>query len=460
MAENVAITPGSGDVVGADDISSVKYQRVKLIQGADGVNDGDVCATAPLSVDVIAALPAGTNLLGKTSIDQVTANANEVVVKSGAITVDMGTNNDVTVTSGAITADLGTNNDVTVTNDTATNCKVEATIAATQTLATVTSITDTVTVDGTITANAGTNLNTSALATSAAQLADGHNVTIDNASTDEVYVRGGGTAGSAVDGEVVAVQGIASGTAMAVTESTPLSGFATSAKQLADGHGVAATLTAETTKVIGTVNISAAQTVAAVTDITNTVTVDGTVTANPASGTIDTVTSVTAIANSLPAGTALLGKVSIDQATANANEVVIKSGTVTAVTDITNAVTVENTSIDGAGAPTIDSYTQVAINLTTAADQVLVSSAANKQIWVYGYGLSCGDADGQTVSLQDEDDAALTGIMEFAQYGGISVPPSGNFAMPLFKLGTDKDLEIDITNGDVDGFLTYAIVSV
>lgn len=55
------------------------------------------------------------------------------------------------------------------------------------------------------------------LATSAKQLADGHNVTIDNISTDEVYVRGGGTAGSAVDGEVVTVQGIAGATAIPVS---------------------------------------------------------------------------------------------------------------------------------------------------------------------------------------------------------------------------------------------------
>jgi len=117
-------------------------------------------------------------------------------------------------------------------------------------------------------------------------------------------------------------------------------------------------------------------------------------------------------------------------------------------------------SVQGPGNPTIDSYAHVAINLTTGADQVLVASAANKQIWVYGYGFTCGDADGQTVSLQDEDNTAITGIMEFARYGGISVPPSGNFSMPIFKCATDKDLEVDITGGDVDGFLCYAVVSV
>lgn len=53
-------------------------------------------------------LAAGTALIGKVGIDQVTANANEVVVKSGNCVVD-----------------LGANNDVTVTNSTASNLKAE-----------------------------------------------------------------------------------------------------------------------------------------------------------------------------------------------------------------------------------------------------------------------------------------------------------------------------------------------
>jgi len=53
MADNTTLNAMTGgDVIGADDITSVKYQRVKLIQGADGTNDGDVCAAAPLSVTV------------------------------------------------------------------------------------------------------------------------------------------------------------------------------------------------------------------------------------------------------------------------------------------------------------------------------------------------------------------------------------------------------------------------
>ncbi len=152
------------------------------------------------------------------------------------------------------------------------------------------------------------------------------------------------------------------------------------------------------------------------------------------------------IASALPTGSNAIGKLAAN------------SGVDIGDVDVTSVPR----SISGDGEPgtAVDSYAHVAINLTTGADQVLVSGAANKQIWVYGYGFTCGDADGQTVSLQDEDNAALTGIMEFAQYGGISVPPSGNFSMPIFKLGTDKDLEIDITSGDVDGWLVYAILSV
>lgn len=38
MADNVNITPGSGDVIAADDVSSVKFQRVKLDVGGDGLS--------------------------------------------------------------------------------------------------------------------------------------------------------------------------------------------------------------------------------------------------------------------------------------------------------------------------------------------------------------------------------------------------------------------------------------
>jgi hypothetical protein len=51
MADNVtlnAATVGGGSTIGADDISGIKYQRVKLITGVDGTNDGDVSSSSPL----------------------------------------------------------------------------------------------------------------------------------------------------------------------------------------------------------------------------------------------------------------------------------------------------------------------------------------------------------------------------------------------------------------------------
>lgn len=117
-----------------------------------------------------------------------------------------------------------------------------------------------------------------------------------------------------------------------------------------------------------------------------------------------------------------------------------------------------NTAIIGDGDPTIDSYTQFAINLNAGANQVLVSSAASKQIWVYGVGFTLSVAG--TVSFQDESDTAITGIMDFAANSGMSVAPSGNFAMPIWKLATDKDLEVDVVTAAIDGWINYAIVSV
>jgi hypothetical protein len=49
MADNVTL-PGAGVIAAADDIGGVKVQRVKLIYGADGVNDGDVAKTNPYPV--------------------------------------------------------------------------------------------------------------------------------------------------------------------------------------------------------------------------------------------------------------------------------------------------------------------------------------------------------------------------------------------------------------------------
>lgn len=109
MADNVAITAGSGTSIAADDISSVFYQRVKLSVGADGVaNDLNVGAGAvatgtprvtlasddpavaalqildntvsgsEMQVDVVAALPAGTNNIGDVDVASIAAGDNNI----------------------------------------------------------------------------------------------------------------------------------------------------------------------------------------------------------------------------------------------------------------------------------------------------------------------------------------------------------------------------------------------
>lgn len=61
MSDNVTLNPGvSGDSIGADDIGGVKYQRVKLIHGADGVNAGDVSQANGLPVIVTGSGSAST----------------------------------------------------------------------------------------------------------------------------------------------------------------------------------------------------------------------------------------------------------------------------------------------------------------------------------------------------------------------------------------------------------------
>lgn len=53
MADNTTLNVMTGgDVVADDDIGGVKFQRIKLVHGVDGTNDGDVANTNPFPVSV------------------------------------------------------------------------------------------------------------------------------------------------------------------------------------------------------------------------------------------------------------------------------------------------------------------------------------------------------------------------------------------------------------------------
>jgi len=96
MADNVAITAGSGTTIATDDVSSVHYQKVKLVDGADGsaaLIGGD--ATNGLDVDVtrLPALVAGSANIG--DVDVLTVPADP-----------FGANADAASASGSISAKL------------------------------------------------------------------------------------------------------------------------------------------------------------------------------------------------------------------------------------------------------------------------------------------------------------------------------------------------------------------
>lgn len=51
MGDNTQISlETTGDIIATDDIGGVKYQRMKMIVGADGVNDGDISSSNPMPV--------------------------------------------------------------------------------------------------------------------------------------------------------------------------------------------------------------------------------------------------------------------------------------------------------------------------------------------------------------------------------------------------------------------------
>lgn len=80
MADNLTITQGSGTTIGADEISGVKYQRVKIIHGADGSNDGDVSSSNPLPVTV-----SGTVTTQANNLDIRDLTASDVVTVTGGV---------------------------------------------------------------------------------------------------------------------------------------------------------------------------------------------------------------------------------------------------------------------------------------------------------------------------------------------------------------------------------------
>jgi hypothetical protein len=297
MADDVTITSGAnstppdGTVIATDQVGTDHVQIVKLADGtadsatriAAGIGAAaNAIRTAPANditdatyigdIKFGEALPTGANAIGKLAANSGIDIGDVDVASISAGTNVIGKVRLVTASGDEITEDTDDSIQVTIVADDVS------------------------------------------LATSAGQLADGHNVTIDNVITDEVYVRGSGTAGTA-DAAVLTVQGVASMTPLAVTESSPIAGFATSAAQLADGHNV-------------TIDNGAAGSAVNIQDGGNTITVDGTVTAN--AGTNLNTSALATSAGQLAAG----HDVTIDNA---------GGGSAVNIQDGGNAITIDGT---------------------------------------------------------------------------------------------------------------------
>lgn len=414
MADNVAITPGVGASIATEDVSGVQHQKVKVEFGGDGV------AT--------------------------------LVSSSDPLPVDLGTNNDVTVTSGTVTANAGTNlNTSALALESGGNL---ATIAG-----------DTTSLDTKVTA-----CNTGDVTVSASALPTGAS-TAANQSTIIGHVDGIETLLTTIDSDTSTI----AGDTTSIDTKTPALGQALAAASVPVVLTAAqeSTLTPQTDALTDTelratpvpVDLGANN------DVTIT---SGTVTANAGTnlntsalaletgGNLATIAGdttsldgkVTAcntgdvtIGSALPAGTNAIGKLAAN------------SGVDIGDVDVTS--TSIDKSINGAGAPTIDSYTQASISASanTANQSLIAAPGASKQIWVYGIQFTVGTGDG-SVSFQDEDDTAITGVMPMTQYSGMAQQPTGNFAMPMWKVATNKALEVDTVTCDIKGSIQYAIVSV
>lgn len=194
MADNISVTPGTGADVGADLIGGILFQRVKLIVGADGTNDGDVAAANPLPVTISS---------GTVTISGVVAVTGSTTIV-GTVTVTGSTS---VINTVAVTGNTAVLNVVSVTGNTAVLNVVSVTGSTSVISMPTVTITGSTTVIGTVTVTGSTSvINTVAVTGSTTVL--------------------GGTAGTAGT-NVISVQGIASMVPVTVTGSTTVIGTVT-----------------------------------------------------------------------------------------------------------------------------------------------------------------------------------------------------------------------------------------
>ena len=315
--------------------------------------DGDTWIEQPTGGTVT--IGAGTALIGKVSIDQATANANEVVTKTGSVTTAtlsaettkvIGTTNDK-IADGDDTTQ-GSKTDAPATTGTTDAWSVIAMlkgiwnklagvgIAAGTNLIGKISIdqvtpnaNEIVTKNGSVTEATLATETTKVIGTVNDKVADGDDITL-GAKADAPATIGDVTPFSAIallKGIWNKLGAVVLTTSSAIIGKVSIDQVTSNANEVVTKTGsiTTATLATETTKVIGTVNNKVADgddsTLGSKTDAAS-------ITGDTTSSSV--IAMLKGIWNKLGAvvlttGTSIIGKVSIDQVTANANEVVVKT---------------------------------------------------------------------------------------------------------------------------------------
>lgn len=125
MADNTILNLGvGGDTIATDDIGGVKYQRIKLIQGNDGQNQGDVSHANPFPVEMV----GGITEFGALAVAQRTNQVETTFAGSGTLSTLLtlantgsGASDWGSTTPGMATFSTGATNPSTAKGTTPTN---------------------------------------------------------------------------------------------------------------------------------------------------------------------------------------------------------------------------------------------------------------------------------------------------------------------------------------------------
>ncbi len=111
MADNVELNAmAGGSSVAADEISSVKYQRIKIVTGADGVNGGDVTTANPFPVQA----QASTNNIGDVDVLTQPARAATTDTITAKLATDSIQNGTTALTPKFVIIDAASSGDNTI----------------------------------------------------------------------------------------------------------------------------------------------------------------------------------------------------------------------------------------------------------------------------------------------------------------------------------------------------------